>query len=90
LGYVEARKKIYMPAYRYVLDNEKKYLIDKLREIASKNTLVLLDYTTNDSLLNPAKPLSHAAVVKAAILNDYSILEKEEVIKEELKQGKLF
>ena len=78
LGYVDARKKIYMPAYTYVLEKVKSHLVEQLREIAQKNTLVLLDYTTNESLLDPAKPLSHAAVIKAAILQDYNILEKEE------------
>ena len=90
LSYVDARKRIYMPAYRYVLENEKKVLIEKLRNIAMNKPLVLLDYTTNDSILDPKKPLSHAAVIKAAILNDYEILEREK--KEENKniQGKLF
>ena len=90
LGYVEARKKIYLPAYKYVLENHSVELIEKLREMAEKQTLVLLDYTTNDSILNPAKPLAHAAVIKAAILKDYSILNKEVVEEKETKQGKLF
>jgi len=89
LGYVDARKKIYLPAYRYVLENRSSELIAKLRDKASKNTLVLLDYTTNDSILDPSKPLSHAAVIRAAILGDYSILEKNED-KKEPEQGKLF
>jgi hypothetical protein len=90
LGYVEARKKIYLPAYQYVLENKMTELIEKLREIAKHKTLVLLDYTTNESILNPAKPLSHAAVIKAAILMDYSILEKNSAIKNESTQGTLF
>jgi hypothetical protein len=90
LSYVDARKKIYLPAYKYVLEVKKKQLVDKLRIIANNKTLVLLDYTTNDSILNPSKPLSHAAVIKAAILQDYSILEKVAEIKKEVKQGELF
>ena len=89
LGYVEARKKIYLPAYKYVLENKMASLVDELGEIAKNKTLVLLDYSTNDNILDPVKPLSHAAVIKAAILKDYSILEKNEQ-KEESKQGKLF
>ena len=89
LGYVEARKQIYMHAYKCVLEEKKLHLVDKLRDIAKDKTLVLLDYTTNDNILDPVKPLSHAAVIKAAILKDYSILEKSEQ-KEEPKQGKLF
>jgi len=90
LSYVDARKNIYLPAYRCVLEGKMKYLVDKLRIIAKNKTLVLLDYTTNDSILNSSKPLSHAAVIKAAILQDYSILEKEVKVKKESKQGKLF
>ena len=90
LGYVDARKQIYLPAYKYVLENSKKSLVDKLRDIAGKSTLVLLDYTTNDSILDAGKPLSHAAVIKAAILNDYRILEHNKIEKEEPQQGSLF
>ena len=93
LSYVDARKRIYLPAYKFVLEGRMKPLVDKLRELAKENVLVLLDYTTNDSILNPKKPLSHAAVIKAAILRDYSILERENklaVNKGENIQGKLF
>ena len=77
LSYVDARKQIYLPAYKTVLENKRKYLVDKLRSLAEKQTLVLLDYTTNASILDPKKPLSHAAVIRAAILKDYDILEQD-------------
>ena len=76
LSYVDARKQIYLPAYKTVLENKRKYLVDKLRSLAEKQILVLLDYTTNASILDPRKPLSHAAVIKAAILENYKILEQ--------------
>lgn len=89
LNYIDARKIIYLPSYRFVLENKKKALILKLQEIASKKTLVLLDYTTNESIFNTNKPLSHAAIIKAAILKDYDILENYNNIKHPI-QGKLF
>jgi hypothetical protein len=89
LNYIDARKKIYLPAYKYVLEERLSHLTNKLRDMAKNRPLVLLDYTTNSSILDPAKPLSHAAVIKAAILNDYSILEKENKDINPV-QGKLF
>jgi len=90
LSYVEARKKIYLPAYKYVLEEKMNDLVEQLRTIAKDKPLVLLDYTTNDNILDPKKPLSHAAVIKAAILKNYGILEKKETSDNEAKQGKLF
>ncbi len=91
LEYLEARRQIYLPAYKYVLENKVCGLVDKLRDIANKSTLVLLDYTTNESILDITKPLSHAAVIKAAILNNYQNLEnKNKIVNLEPKQGTLF
>ncbi len=89
LYYVEARKKIYLPAYRFVLENNLKKLVSQLREIAKKKNLVLLDYTTNGNINDGRKPLSHAAIVRAAIMEDYSILETE-VQQKKYEQGRLF
>lgn len=89
LGYVEARKKIYLPAYTYVLEKRLNYLVMELRAMVKKKDLVLLDYTTNAFITDPSKPLSHAAIIKAAILNDYSILE-EKSGKDKPEQGSLF
>jgi hypothetical protein len=89
LNYIDARKNIYLPAYKFVLDYKVKHLVDKLREIAMQQTLVLLDYETNESILDASKPLSHASIIKAAILNDYTILEKK-LPPLKPTQGKLF
>ena len=89
LNYLEARKKIYIPAYRYFLETYFDNLITKLRDIANKKVLVLLDYNTNDSIYI-SKPLSHAAIVKAAILNDYTLLEKNDSNPDTPAQGSLF
>lgn len=71
LGYVEARKQIYIPAYRWVLENKVSDIIDRLREASKTHTIVLLDYETNEDIDNPKKPLSHAALVKACAEGRY-------------------
>ena len=47
LGYIEARKQIYIPTYQWVLENKVKDIIDRLREVSKTKTIVLLDYDTN-------------------------------------------
>ena len=66
LGYIEARKWIYIPTYRWVLENKVANIIDRLREASnSGKTIVLLDYDTNADVENTKKPLSHASLIKA-------------------------
>lgn len=65
LGYIEARKQIYIPTYRWVLENKVVHIIERLREASKTKTIVLLDYDTNADVENPRKPLSHASLIKA-------------------------
>ena len=65
LGYIEARKQIYLPAYKWVLENKVANIIERLREASKTKTIVLLDYTTNRDIDNPKTPLSHAFLIKA-------------------------
>ena len=65
LGYIEARKQIYLPAYKWVLENKVANIIERLREASKTKTIVLLDYTKNCDIDNPKKPLSHAFLIKA-------------------------
>lgn len=65
LGYIEARHQIYVPAYKWVLENKVAHIIDRLREASKTKTIVLLDYATNCNVDDPSKPLSHAFLVKA-------------------------
>ena len=65
LGYIEARKQIYLPAYKWVLENKVANIIERLREACKTKTIVLLDYTTNCDIDDPTKPLSHAFLIKA-------------------------
>ena len=65
LGYIEARKQIYIPCYQWMLENKTIEIIHRLREADKSKTIVLLDYNTNCDIDNPRKPLSHAFLIKA-------------------------
>ncbi len=66
LGYIEARKQIYIPTYRWVLENKLAHIIERLRSASNEGkTIVLLDYDTNADVEDPKKPLSHASLIKA-------------------------
>lgn len=71
LGYLEARKHIYIPAYRWVLENKVYRIIEKLRMASKTKTIVLLDYDTNSDVENLKKPLSHASLIKAYVEGIY-------------------
>ena len=60
LNYIEARKLIYIPTYKWVLENKVQGIIARLREASQTKTIVLLDYNTNCDVDDPKKPLSHA------------------------------
>lgn len=76
LGYIDARKAIYIPTFNWVLENKAKDLIKKLAAIASKQNLVLLDYDTNGDIERTDAPLSHASLIKAYIESNYTINKK--------------
>ena len=66
LGYIEARKQIYIPTYKWVLENKVANIIERLRAASdSGKTIVLLDYDTNADVEDAKKPLSHASLIKA-------------------------
>lgn len=99
LGYIEARKQIYIPTYRWVLEHKVKHIIDRLREASRTKTIVLLDYDTNADVEDSTRPLSHAALIKAYVEGKYpyedvetgqSRLQKEEVGHENPQQLSLF
>lgn len=71
LGYREARYKIYLPAYRWVLDNCLQTELQRLRELAATSTVVLLDYETNDDVENLKSPLSHASLIVRYLENNW-------------------
>lgn len=77
LGYIEARKQIYLPAYQWLLENKVASIIERLKEASKTKTIVLLDYTTNCDIDNPKTPLSHAFLVKAYVEGLYPFGDKK-------------
>ena len=77
LGYIEARKLIYIPTYKWVLENKVTFIIDRLREASKTKTIVLLDYDTNADVENAKKPLSHASLIKAYVEGVYPYGEEQ-------------
>lgn len=67
LGYEEARRMLYLPTYRWMLDNRTPELVAELRELSGHRTVVLLDYTTNGDVTDLSTPLSHAALIAQRI-----------------------
>ena len=67
LGYRDARFRIYLPAYRWVLENRLAREVERLAALASAGSLVLLDYETNADVNDLSRPLSHAALVRHAL-----------------------
>lgn len=77
LGYIEARKLIYIPTYKWVLENKVANIIDRLREASKTKTIVLLDYDTNADVENAKRPLSHASLIKAYVEGVYPYGEEQ-------------
>ena len=96
LDYFTARMQIYLPSYKWVLENipEVQNIIKKIKERAKTHDIILLDYNTNIDFRDISSPLSHAGLLKAYIdgtyPNDnieYTPLTEEE-INEKKKQKK--
>lgn len=64
LPYLEARKQIYLPTYRWILEHKLQKEVEQLRALAQQHDIVLLDYETNQDINDPRKPLSHAGLIK--------------------------
>ncbi|MEU6968937.1 hypothetical protein AB0A71_14565 [Kitasatospora aureofaciens] len=64
LPYETARRRIYLPAYRWILEHRVADLVEQLR---TGSDVVLLDYTTNGDVTDPTIPLSHAALIQLHI-----------------------
>ena len=93
LGYFEARMLIYLPTYKWVLDNvpEVHRVVERIKEQCTIQDIVLLDYNTNIDFRDVSKPLSHAGLVKLYIEGNYpECLEGyQPMTKEELERKKL-
>ncbi|MDN3585011.1 DUF6939 family protein [Mucilaginibacter flavus] len=71
LSYIDARIEIYLPTYLWVLENKVGSILEKLKDAAIHQDIVLLDYETNCDVLNYKKPLSHAFLVKSFVDGNY-------------------
>jgi hypothetical protein len=64
LGYRDARLQIYLPTYKWVLENKLVAQVQEMRRLLTDKPLVLLDYETNTDPEDLSSPLSHGALVK--------------------------
>jgi hypothetical protein len=71
LSYREARYRIYLPAYRWVLDNCLQKELAQLGKLSEQQTVVLLDYEVNTDVENTARPLSHAALIAKYLVGQW-------------------
>ncbi len=76
LSYAEARRLIYLPSYRWVLEHCLQDVLAQLRAYAEQQTVILLDYETNCDLQNLSHPLSHAGLVKRYLEGQWPVEEK--------------
>jgi hypothetical protein len=65
------KMQIYLPSYRWVLDNQVADLIDVLRTEAERRNIVLLDYGTNADVGDVSRPLSHASLVASYVAGNW-------------------
>lgn len=65
LPYVEARERIYLPAYRFILEQRLAGPLQELCQLVAAGPVVLLDYETNGDVKDTRSPLSHASLVAA-------------------------
>lgn len=64
LKYVEARQRIYLPLYKWVLEQRLQTEVRHLADLARKHDIVLLDYYVNADVNDTRTALSHAAVLR--------------------------
>lgn len=93
LNYFDARMQIYLPSYKWVLDNVPRVhaLIERIAERAKDHDIILLDYNTNDDYRDLSSPMSHAGLVKLYIEGKYPSPEDnvQPLSKEEAEARKL-
>lgn len=99
LNYYDARMLIYLPTYKWVLDNipSAHNAVMRLKDLSLTNDIVLLDYNTNTEFRDISKPLSHAGLIKLYIEGVYPtyeqyplpLSEEERRAKTKSKNGKL-
>ncbi|MFD9740045.1 DUF6939 family protein [Umezawaea sp. NPDC059074] len=76
LQYEDARRRIYLPTYRWVLETRAATEIATLRDLTAEQEVVLLDYTTNGDVTDLRTPLSHAALVAQHLRSETGFVEQ--------------
>lgn len=73
LNYFDARMQIYLPSYKWVLDNVPRVhdIIERIAQRAKAHDIIFLDYNTNDDYRDLSSPMSHAGLVKLYIEGNY-------------------
>ena len=73
LNYFDARMQIYLPTFKWVLDNvpEVHDIVSRIAERAKTNDIIFLDYNTNIEFREITSPLSHAGLIKLYIEGNY-------------------
>ncbi len=93
LNYFEARMLIYIPTYRWVLDNVPVVheIVTRIAERVKTNDIVFLDYNTNIDFRDITSPLSHAGLVKLYIEGNYPNPDEEytPLTQDEAKKNRL-
>lgn len=95
-NYFEARVNIYLPTYKWVLDNVKEVhdFVEELRVESVVHDIVLLDYNTNTDYRDTSRPLSHAGLIMRYIQGAYPAFKEgdkpmsEDEVEEQKKQEK--
>ncbi len=76
LPYLESRRQIYLPCYRFVLEIILPDLVDELERLSNDGPVTLLDFQTNGNVEDLSTPLSHAALIKRHIEGDWPWTER--------------
>lgn len=63
----EARRKILIPMYRWILEQKTYCIIEYLRKIAEQQDIVILDDSINCEITNTNAPISYAWLIKSYI-----------------------
>ncbi len=79
LNYFDARMLIYLPSYKWVLDNVGYVhrVLERIKEHSLVHDVVLLDYNTNYNIFDITSPLSHAGLIKLYIEDSYPSIDNE-------------
>lgn len=78
----EARKKILIPMYRWMLEQKVFPIVQQLRKIAKQRNIILLDDSVNSDIGNVNQPLSQSWLLKSYIEGLYPYEDVYEVITE--------